>query len=74
MLAAIAMLISSGATLVAPVIIGRAIDTNLRLKDTRGLLLSSLVLLAVYLVGIAASYTQIRTMGGVGRRILFGFA
>jgi ATP-binding cassette, subfamily B, bacterial len=71
-LAAAAMLISSGATLVAPVIIGRAIDTNLRLKDTRGLLLSSLVLLAVYLVGIAASYTQIRTMGGVGRRILFG--
>ena len=36
------------------------------------MLLSSLVLLAVYLVGIAASYTQILTMGGVGRRVLFG--
>jgi ATP-binding cassette, subfamily B, bacterial len=70
--AVIAMLTSSCATLVAPVIIGRAIDTYVRLKDTRGLLLSSLVLLAVYLVGIAASYTQILTMGGVGRRILFG--
>ena len=70
--AVIAMLTSSGATLVAPVIIGRAIDTYVRLKDTQGLLRSSLVLLAVYLVGIAGSYTQIRTMGGVGRRILYG--
>ena len=70
--AVIAMLTSSTATLVAPVIIGRAIDTYVRLKDMQGLLRSSLALLAVYLVGIAASYTQIRTMGGVGRRILFG--
>jgi len=69
--AAVAMLVSSGATLVGPVIIGRAIDTCVRLKDSRGLLLSSVLLLAVYLIGVAASYTQIRTMGGVGRRVLF---
>src|ERR1700683_3041902 len=66
-----AMLVSSGATLIGPVIIGRAIDINIRLKDSRGLLLSSAVLLAIYLVGIIASYVQIRTMGGVGRRVLF---
>jgi ATP-binding cassette, subfamily B, bacterial len=36
-----------------------------------GLLLSAGLLLAVYLSGIVASYTQIRTMGGVGRRVLF---
>ena len=66
-----AMLVSSGATLVGPVIIGRAIDTYVRLKDSHGLLLSSVLLLAVYLVGVLASYTQIRTMGGVGRRVLF---
>ena len=66
-----AMLVSSGATLVGPVIIGRAIDTYVRLKDSRGLLLSSVLLLAVYLIGVVASYTQIRTMGGVGRRVLF---
>jgi ATP-binding cassette, subfamily B, bacterial len=69
--ALVAMLVSSGATLVAPVIIGRATDTYIRLKDTRGLMLSALVLLAVYCVGIAASYTQILTMGSVGRRVLF---
>src|SRR6202042_2643446 len=26
---------------------------------------------AVYLVGVVSSYTQIRTMGGVGRRVLY---
>ena len=66
-----AMVVSSGAALIGPVIIGRAIDTYIRLKDSRGLLLSSLVLLAVYAIGVVASYTQIRTMGGVGRRVLF---
>jgi ATP-binding cassette, subfamily B, bacterial len=70
--AVIAMLASSSATLVAPIIIGRAIDTYVRLKDTRGLLLSAVLLLAVYLAGVAASYTQILTMGGVGRRVLYG--
>jgi ATP-binding cassette subfamily B protein len=67
-----AMLVSSGATLVGPVIIARAVDTYVRLKDTRGLLLSAVLLLAVYLIGVAGSYTQILTMGGVGRRVLFG--
>ncbi len=66
-----AMLVSSCATLVGPVIIGHAIDTFVRLKDSRGLVLSSVLLLAIYLIGVAASYTQIRTMGGVGRRVLF---
>ncbi len=69
--ALVAMLISTGTALVGPVIIGRGIDTYIRLKDSRGLLLASLVLLAVYLVGVVSSYTQIRTMGGVGRRVLY---
>ena len=66
-----AMLVGSSATLVGPVIIGRAVDMYVRLKDSRGLLLSSVLLLAIYVTGVAASYTQIRTMGGVGRRVLF---
>jgi ATP-binding cassette subfamily B protein len=67
-----AMLIAAGANLLAPAIIARAIDTDIRLKDTRGLLVSAVVLLVVYLIGVAASYMQIRTMGGVGRRVLYG--
>jgi ATP-binding cassette, subfamily B, bacterial len=66
-----AMLVSSCATLVGPIIIGRAVDTYVRLKDGHGLLLASILLLAVYAMGIIASYAQIRTMGGVGRRVLF---
>jgi ATP-binding cassette, subfamily B, bacterial len=70
-IAMLAMLVSSCATLVGPIIIGRAVDTYVRLKDFHGLLLASILLLGVYLMGIIASYTQIRTMGGVGRRVLF---
>ena len=70
-LAVAAMLVSSGATLVGPIIISRAVDIYVRLKDTHGLLMSALVLLGVYLCGIAGSYTQILTMGSVGRRVLW---
>ena len=69
--ALVAMGISTGAALIGPVIIARGVDTYVRLKDTHGLLLAALVLIGVYLVGVFASYTQIRTMGGVGRRVLF---
>jgi len=70
-IAVVAMLVSSGATLVGPIIIGRAVDTYVRLKDSQGLLMSALFLLGVYLVGVGGSYTQILTMGGVGRRVLW---
>jgi hypothetical protein len=46
-----AMLISTCTALVGPVIIGRGIDTYVRFKDNRGLLLASVVLMAIYLVG-----------------------
>ena len=71
-LAVCAMLISSGATLVGPIIISHAVDTYIRLKDSHGLLMAALVLLGVYLAGICGSYTQILTMGSVGRRLLWG--
>jgi len=69
--ALLAMLISTGTSLVGPVISGRSVDTYVRSKDSHGLLIASLTLMAVYLVGVVFSYTQIRTMGGVGRRVLF---
>jgi ATP-binding cassette, subfamily B, bacterial len=69
--ALVAMLISTCMSLLGPIIIGRGIDTYVRLKDNHGLLLAALVLMAVYLVAVICSYTQIRTMGGVGRRVLF---
>ncbi len=71
LMALAAMLVSSGATLVGPIIIGRAVDTYVRLKDNHGLVMSAMLLLAIYVFGVVASYTQIRTMGTVGRNVLF---
>ena len=70
-IAVAAITLSSVASLVAPVLIAHTIDTYIRAKDASGLLRFSLLVLAVYSVGVAASYVQIRTMGSVGRRVLF---
>jgi ATP-binding cassette, subfamily B, bacterial len=69
--AVFAIVLSSIATLVAPVVIVRTIDTDIRLKNTHGLLISALIVLAIYVTGSVASYVQVITMGGVGRRVLY---
>jgi ATP-binding cassette subfamily B protein len=66
-----AIVLSSFATLFAPVLIIRIINTDIRMKNTQGLLVWSLVVFGIYAAGAVASYTQVRTMGGVGRRVLF---
>ena len=66
-----ATLVSSAASLIAPVVIAHAVDTYIAGKDFSGVVSFALVLLVVYAVGSAANYVQIRTMGGTGRRILF---
>lgn len=65
------ILISSAATLIAPLIISHVVDSYFASKDYGGILIWSGILLAVYIVGLIAGYIQTRTMGGVGRRILF---
>ena len=70
-IAVLAITFSSVASLVAPVLIAHTIDTYIRLGDASGLWRFSLLVLAVYFAGVVASYIQIRTMGGIGRRILF---
>jgi len=69
--AVFAIVFSSVATLVAPIVIVRTIDTDIRLKNTHGLIISALVVLAIYVSGSVASYVQVITMGGVGRRVLY---
>jgi ATP-binding cassette subfamily B protein len=70
-IAFVAILVSSAASLISPLIISHTIDSYITTGDYTGVLVWSGILLAVYLLGLAASYTQTRTMGGVGRRILF---
>jgi ATP-binding cassette, subfamily B, bacterial len=66
-----AIVLSSIATLVAPVLIVRAIDTDIRQKNMHGLLISAAFVLAIYVTGSIASYVQVITMGSTGRRVLY---
>ena len=67
----VAILVSSAAALLTPIIIGHTIDTYIRVKDYSGVFFYSAVLFVIYLVWLFTSYTQIKTMGAVGRRVLF---
>src|SRR5215475_2152216 len=70
-LAFVAMLVTSASSLLGPAIIGRTVDTYIRNSDFRGVLVSSGILLGIYLCGLLASYFQTLAMGTVGRTVLF---
>ena len=67
----IAILISSAAALVVPIIIAHIVDTYIIGKNFHGVLLFSGLLVVIFIVGLISNYIQIITMGGVGRRLLF---
>jgi len=67
----VAIIINSAANLIGPVIISYTVDHYIQTKDLNGVLFFSAILLVVYAAGLAASYIQIISMGGVGRRVLF---
>jgi ATP-binding cassette subfamily B protein len=67
----VATIVASGAALVAPIIIGRTVDTFIRNRDMTGVLRSAAMLLLAYLAGLIATYVQTQQMGSVGRRVLF---
>jgi ATP-binding cassette subfamily B protein len=69
--ALIAILVSSAATLIVPIIIGHIVDVYLQSKNFHGVVVFSFILSGVYLVGLITSYIQVKTMGEVGRRLLF---
>lgn len=66
-----AMLLSSVAGLLGPVIIGHTVDNHVQRGNFPGVLEWAAVLLAVYLAGLAATYVQTQTMGRIGRQVLF---
>jgi ATP-binding cassette subfamily B protein len=70
-LALVAILITSAATLTAPVIIAHTVDAYIDTKDFGGVLEFSGLLLGIYIIGAIFNYVQVRTMGAVGRRVLF---
>lgn len=67
----VSALVSSISGLLGPLIIGQTIDTFVRVGDYAGVVRMSVLLLGVYLLGLAFMYVQTRALGGVGRRVLF---
>jgi len=70
-LAFVAMLVTNGASLLGPVIIGHTVDTYIGNRNFMGVLIFAGVLFGVYLCGLLASYYQTLAMGTVGRTVLF---
>jgi ATP-binding cassette subfamily B protein len=66
-----AVIITSTAGLLGPLIIGRTVDIYIQNRDFNGVLLSALLLLGIYLCGLCSSYFQTQRMGTVGRHVLF---
>src|SRR4051812_9066076 len=71
MVAFVAVIVTSIASLLAPLIIGHTIDQYIARRDFSGVLRFSGILLVIYLAGMIATYIQTQAMGGVGRRVLF---
>ena len=66
-----AILVTSAATLVVPLAIARIVDVYIVKKDFHGVMVFSGILLLIFLAGLASNYIQIKTMGAVGRRLLY---
>jgi ATP-binding cassette subfamily B protein len=69
--ALVAILITSAATLAVPWLIARIVDVYIANKDLGGVMIFSGILFAIFVIGLAANYIQIKTLGGVGRRLLY---
>jgi ATP-binding cassette, subfamily B, bacterial len=70
-IAFITVLISSAATLYAPILISDIIDKYIQTSNLKGVLIFSAILLLMYILNFFSTYIQMNAMGGVGRRMLF---
>ena len=66
-----AIILSSFLTLLAPFLIGYAINNYIQLHNFHGVVVIALWLLGVYLITLVMSYAQTKLMGGVGQRMLY---
>jgi len=65
------ILLNSVINLGGPLIIGYTIDHYVQTKQYHGVLVFSGILLAMYMIGLFASYLQTNMMGSVSQRMLF---
>jgi ATP-binding cassette subfamily B protein len=69
--ALVAVVVNSLLNLVAPRLIGTAIDTYVMAGDYHGVLVYAGYIFVIYLFALVTSYLQTRLMGGVGQRVLY---
>lgn len=70
-LATFSAFITSGLNLLAPVLIGHAIDRYIQKGDFHGVLVYGGIIFAVYVGALISNYAQTLLMGRVGQNILF---
>jgi ATP-binding cassette subfamily B protein len=70
-IAIVAVLVTSAVTLSSPYVIGQTVDHYIARGDFSGVVRNGVFLFGLYLVALVTSYVQTRTMGRVGRRILY---
>lgn len=70
-IAAVALVVNSSLNLLAPVIVGHAVDTSIQAHDFPGVIRYAVILFALYVVVFFSSFIQTRAMGTVGQRVLF---
>lgn len=69
-MATMAVFVNAGLNLLAPILIGRAIDKYILTKQYGGLMIFSALLLAIYIIALIANYYQSIFMGTVGQNLL----
>src|SRR6266516_7273905 len=68
--ALVLIIISELVQAIGPALIARAIDVNITQKDLQGLTMTMLLLLGVYVVGLASQSGQVYLIGWIGQRFL----
>ena len=68
--ALVLVIISALVQALGPALIARAIDVNITQKDIQGLTKTMLLLLGVYIVGLASQSGQVYLIGWIGQRFL----
>lgn len=67
-----AIFLNAGLSLLGPYLVGYTIDNYVQTKNYPGLLIYAGILLAIYVVAFMVNYAQVRMMGGIGQRMLYG--
>ena len=67
----LAMLVTAVLNLLAPLMIGHAVDKYVQTKQYHGVLVYSAILLSMYIVTFGAGYVQTKLMGTIGQDMLF---